>query len=226
MRSQGTLICFEGLDGAGKTTVSHRVADELSRAGTPSLLVEKKDTHFSRESLSQRMSLLRHIIWEYGDTPIQELGDEHSLYIMASWFSALDRGKIRPLLEQGHTVIVDNWFYKFIARFKLKPDLDFDHVQRCFAHLSRPDCVILLDVDPATAAARKEGYSLAETGNLDGLHGRTAENFVQYQQSVRGVLMELAAKEGWLKLDVQGRSREEVTREVLRVLAERLSQPV
>jgi dTMP kinase len=170
------------------------------------------------------MSLLQHVIWECGDDPIYELGDEHSLYIMASWFAVLDHCKVRPLLAEGITLVVDNWFYKLISRFKLKSTVDFAHVKRCFEALYRPDCIVFLDVSPTVAAHRKDVFTLAEAGNLDGLSGRTRDNFVRYQASYRDVLREFATANGSITVKVDGRSPDEITDEVVHRLRETLSE--
>lgn len=212
---RGRLICFEGLDGAGKTTLSERVAQGLEEQGTRVRLMYRKDATFPTPGLSKRMALLKHLIWEYGELPLQEFGDEHALYNMASWFSVLDRCKIRPLLDEGVTVVIDNWYYKFISRFRIKPGLDFAHVRRCFAHLTSPDAVIFLDVTPSIAAQRKQDFSRGECGNFDGLTGLTRENFIRYQESVRGGLMELAREGQWLIFPVDDRSSDQVTASIL-----------
>jgi thymidylate kinase len=156
---QGQMICFEGLDGAGKTTVARSVVARLGAKRVSVELVERKDPQCDSPALTERMKLLRRLIWQYGDIPIQELGHHHALYNMASWFSALDLRKIRPLLAAGVIVVVDNWYYKFLSRFILKRAIDESHLRACFSHLTRPAAVFYLDVDPEVAAERKEDFN-------------------------------------------------------------------
>jgi thymidylate kinase len=215
VKARGRFISFEGLDGAGKTTMARLVAGELSDAGVATRFVERKNGEFPTPELTRRMALLKELIWEYGDLPLHEYGDEHALFNMASWFSVLDRCKIKPLLDQGCTVIIDNWYYKFASRFRAKPGINFALVKQCFSHLSRPDAVIFLDVSPSVAGGRKEQFSRGECGNFDGMTGLTRENFIRYQESVQIGLLEFAREDEWIRIAVDDRSVMEVKAEAL-----------
>ncbi|MET0648969.1 MAG: dTMP kinase [Pyrinomonadaceae bacterium] len=218
---RGALICFEGLDGAGKTTIARSVAAALTAEGVPAALVERKDPDCGTHELTRRMELLKALIWEYGDAPIGELGDYHALYNMASWFSALDFRKVRPLLASGVTVVVDNWYFKFLSRFTLKKTMDEWHLRSCFAHLTRPDLVVYLDVNPEVAVARKGEFGKGETGFFDGLGLPSRENFVRYQGQVRRVMGRLASEEGWCSIEVDDKTPEQVTSLVLEAIRQR-----
>jgi dTMP kinase len=216
---RGRLICFEGLDGAGKTTTAAFLAKRLKAAGEEAVFLEKKATHFDDPALADRMTRLKTLIWDYGDAPIADLGDHHSLHIMAAWFAAFDAAMVAPRLAAGITVVVDNWFYKFLARFEQKAGFDMDHARCCFANLTPVDHVIFLEIDPAAAAARKSGFTQAETGNLDGLSGRSAVNFIRYQTRVNDTLRAMArAASGWLILPADGASPERLTRAIIEAL--------
>ena len=209
------MICFEGIDGSGKSTLGALLAQAIASRGQDCSFVERKSPEFPKAYQTQRMTLFREVIWEYGDDPIQELGDLHSLYIMAGWFAALDVAKIQPLLKQGSFVVLDNWYYKFAARYALKSTVSFQHVEDCFAHLHTPDHVVLLDVDPELALRRKDQFNLAEIGALDGLSSSPAQDFVRYQQRVRDVLLGFAKQHGWVVVTVGRRTPSDVLEEVL-----------
>jgi dTMP kinase len=215
----GRLICFEGIDGSGKTTVAHRVAAELERKSGNAVFLERRGTDYPKDYQSKRMALYHQLIWEYGDDPIHELGDLHSLYIMAGWFAVLDLVKVRPMLTRQSYVLMDNWYYKFAARYALKKEVDFAHVLRCFGELTVPDTVVLLDVDPEVAVRRKSTFNLAETGSLDGFQGDPRESFVRYQSAVRDVLRTFAQDGQWIVVGVtQADSEEAVVARVLDLL--------
>jgi thymidylate kinase len=215
---RGRLICFEGLDGAGKTTTAALLAEALAGRGERAAFFSKKSTAVADPRLAARMANLKTLIWDYGDAPIMQLGDEHSLYLMASWFAAFDRGIVRPALEAGTTVVVDNWYHKFLARFKLKPRFDFARAAQVFDGVTAVDAVIYLDIPAANAGARKGTFTQAEAGNLDGLDGATVENFVRYQENVRGVLLGWAQAEEWLIVPVRQQTPPELAGEILRAL--------
>jgi thymidylate kinase len=215
---QGALICFEGLDGSGKTTCARSVAAALSSDGVAAELVERKDPDCGPEDLTNRMKLLKKLIWEYGDVPIGELGDYHALYNMASWFSAIDFRKIQPLMAAGITVIVDNWYFKFLSRFALKTTMNMSHLRACFSHLTRPDIILYLDVTPEIAADRKLDLGKGETGFFDGLGQPSRETFIRYQNDVRQVMNRLAIEEGWLSIDVDRRTPDQVASLVIEAI--------
>jgi dTMP kinase len=176
------------VDGAGKTTLGARLAEALNRGGEPAIFLEKKSFALVDPALADRMARLKALIWDYEDAPIAELGDDHSLYIMASWFTAFDQAMVAPRLANGVSVVVDNWVHKFVARFEQKPGVDIEHVRRCFARLTPVDRIVFLDVDLSLAAGRKTRFTQGEVGNLDGVAGRSVENFVRYQAAVRETL--------------------------------------
>jgi dTMP kinase len=204
------LICFEGIDGAGKSTIARMVVSALVANGTSAQLVERKDPNCGTDELTQRMKLLRELIWEYGDVPISELGDYHALYNMASWYAALDRRKIQPVLLAGSTAIVDNWYFKFLSRFVLKGTIDIRHLRACFAQLTRPNLIVYLDVKAEVAATRKREFGKGETGFFDGFGQPSRENFVRYQGEVQKVMNNMAMEEGWFSIDVGERSPDEI----------------
>jgi dTMP kinase len=223
MENVAQFICFEGLDGAGKTSVSESVCEELRKAGLPVTFVDKKSVEFNHPYLGAHMAALKGILWDYvPDSPIHLLGDHHWLYLVASWFSVLDHCKISPCLAQGQLVIVDNWYYKFLARFRLKTTVQFAHVRACFSAIHKPDLVILLDADPAVAATRKRTFSASEAGNADGLSGLTTANFVQYQNRVRASLDELLSSENVVRVNTSELSASDVAATVAEQLVRRL----
>jgi hypothetical protein len=60
---------------------------------------------------------------------------------------------------------------------------------------------VFLDIDPSLAASRKSRFTQGEVGNLDGVAGRSAEDFVRYQRAVRESLRTAASlSPHWLTL--------------------------
>lgn len=210
MESKGRFICFEAIDGAGKTTAAQALAERLSGRGEPVDFLARKDTGCDAPGLQRRLELLSTLIWGYGDTPIERFGDHHAMFNVASWFSAIDLINIRPRLASGRSVVIDNWYYKFASRMTLKPGLEPDLIDACFRHLTVPDRVFFLRIDPVAAADRKTEFARGETGGFDGYGAPTREAFVAYQTEVGAVLEWKAARYGWTAIDAEGQGIEVV----------------
>ncbi len=219
MIKEGTLICFEGIDGSGKSTVSKRLFNLLRGKHKRVVYVEKRSPNISNLHVSNHMLALSEACWNYpNDASILEMGELHWLHLIAAWFQALDNCKIKPLIASGHTVILDNWYYKFLARYSLKPSVDQRLLVDSFRHLTKPSVTFFLDVDPRVAALRKKELKFTEVGNMDGLRGINVENFVRYQDRVRGVLAEMAEKQNWVTISVGHQDEASTARNVLSYL--------
>jgi thymidylate kinase len=181
----GRLICFEGIDGAGKTTVSNALAQRLRMEGTAAQFVSR--TTVAQDSLAaERLSVLGKFLWDYPvGTDVRSLGDSHLILLMASWFHLFDRFVVRPALSES-VVVTDFWFHKYLARFRAKQADPVDHL---FHGLSKPDCVVFLAVTPDIAAKRKLSYSATEA---DIAAGGSKAAFIAFQTSVLEQLFALA----------------------------------
>jgi len=213
MASTGKFISLEGLDGAGKTTTAERVAKLFSTRGKDVVFVGRTTPQVADGYLRKHMEAVRAAIYEcYSelDYPINELGNKHWLYLIASWLHALDQSVVKPLIADGRHVIIDGWFYKILSRFSLKQDLDKAHIEACFTGLTVPDSVILLDIDPGVAASRKTTFTYSESGNMDGWCGRTRQNFLEYQRLVREEVIKLRIKNKWSVIRVDHLTLDEV----------------
>lgn len=199
----GIFVCLEGIDGSGKTTAIATAGRLLHEEGFPVVSFDKKEVDFDSSYVRGHMTALRKIIWGHPpDDPYLELGDMHWVYLQAAWYSAVATCKVVPLLNSGHLVLTDTWTYKFLAKLKMRPTVDFDHARSAFAQLPRPDLVIRLDIDPAVAAVRKHTFSISESGNHEGSVELSAKAFTDYQRRLSTVLEEFAAQEGWASLEV------------------------
>lgn len=215
----GTFVCFEGGDAAGKTTLASHVIDDLRRRGLSPVLVDKKSTEGFEPYLTDRLTDLRKVLWDYPrDAPLWEWGDHHWFHLIVSWFSVLDRCKIQPLLREGRLVIADSWYYKLAARFLLKPEFDQAFILKSFAHLTKPDLVVLVDVDPQVAVTRRETFSATESGRMDGLAKGDAEDFVRYQERVLGQLR-LLCDDPWVRIDATHASPDELVAQASEAIA-------
>lgn len=205
----GRLVTFEGGDGAGKSTLARSLVEGLQRRGIKAVLVDKKSADFGSPHLKERMSCLRKVLWDYPrDAHIGAWGDPHWFHLLVSWYSILDQCRIRPLLAEGSFVVVDNWYYKFAARFMLASGFDRQYILSSFAHLTEPDNIIFLDVPPELAVRRRKEFSATEMGRLDGSAG-SSEDFVSYQKKVLAQLRTLCGR-AWVRIDAARMSLDEI----------------
>lgn len=195
------LVSFEGGDGAGKTAVAQAFARQLRDLGYRVTLIAPKRPCFRDPFLRDYTARFARIIWETsGPEPRERLDDMHWVHLSAAWYGLVDRHLVRPALAGHDVVVLDSWYHKLIARFRLKPGPAAAEMERCFRPLSKPGRTYLLDVSPTAAAARKTTFGYSETGNLDGLSGVTRANFILYQGRVRQQLRALASANGWVEL--------------------------
>ncbi|KGX85213.1 dTMP kinase [Pontibacillus litoralis] len=216
----GKFICFEGLDGSGKTTIAKNVAEQLKKTNDKVIFLNKKEVSFNTGYVDNHMSTIKKILWDYApDDPLGELGDLHWLHLNLSWFSVLEQCKIKPLLNSSYTIIMDNWYYKLFARYTLKNNFDQELTKKSFQSLLKPDITIFLDVDPYVAVKRRDNISITESGNMDGLNGKTTTNFITYQSMVRGVLNDFCNEQKWKKFFIDHNTEEEITNKACKILS-------
>jgi dTMP kinase len=198
----GRFISFEGADGSLKAVVARRVFEELRIKNNRVIFLEKNHPVMSSGYAAYHLARIREVLWDYeSDAPLDALGDQHWLHLLASWFHALDHGVIQPAIERSDTVIANGWFYKYRSRFSLKANSFPDDSQHAFQRIKEPDLTILLDVNPEVALKRK-GSNLkpSESGLMDGSSGQREGSFLEYQTKVRANLIQNAG-ENWTVID-------------------------
>jgi thymidylate kinase len=212
------FVTFEGIDGSGKTTLASELARVLGERGGLVDHVVKKAS-FGDAFVEGHTAKLRSLLWDFGpDDPMQLLGDRHWMLLQASWFAVVEERRVRPALARGATVVVDNWFFKLMARFGLKSAATRVEVEACFAHFRQPDVVFHLDVPPEVAVDRKKRFSPAECGMFDGEPTLGPESFLRYQGRVAVEMRRMAAARGWHTLRPGDATPTEIALECARVL--------
>lgn len=134
------MVAIVGIDGAGKTTLAQRLANQLSSGGAP-VTYSKEPTHgpFGAQLRASAAS--------------GRLTPEEELRLL------LDREQhvqqlIRPALDRGEVVVLDRYFFS-TAAYQGAEGLDVPTlltVNRAFA--PEPDLLLVLDVPPDTSLAR------------------------------------------------------------------------
>jgi dTMP kinase len=145
------FIVFEGIDGSGKTTVSNKVAAQLRQTG---LVVEhlREGGKFS--------SSVTQAIRELGrDARNLDLTPQAELFLYVTRDVQLIDEAIRPALARADVVIADRFLYSAEILARHGRGLPEDLVRPVLTAAAgglEPDLVILIDVDPTIARARRK----------------------------------------------------------------------
>lgn len=136
----GILIAFEGIDGAGKTTQVQLLGNALARAGE-SVQLSKEPTSGTwgmriRESArTQRLPI---------DQEMEAFRRDREEHV---------KDLIRPALDAGKTVILDRYFYSYIA-YQGARGADIRELRQSSESAPTPDVVFLLDIEPRQSLMR------------------------------------------------------------------------
>jgi len=150
------FVVFEGIDGSGKTTVSNMVAERL-RAGGLSVKHLRAEGKF--------VSVVSEAIRELGrDARNIELVPQAEFLLYVARDVQLIEQALRPALGQTDVVLADRFLYtaEILGRHgrRLSPEWTAPILQAAAGGLV-PDLVVLVDVDPVLARARRKAAKLA-----------------------------------------------------------------
>jgi len=197
------IVALEGIDGAGKTVVGELLMRRLVAKGVRAEHFDKHRFEFGAGWVNDRMRELRAIIWPTEREPDQDrLGTHFYLFLLAAWFCGL-RQVIAPHLSRScDVVIMDGSYYRVIAKAHRRYDLPIPWLLSLFSNALEPDCIVLLDLDPAVAWTRRAAFKATELGRWDGvLATDPRQAFCRYQSDIRQTLRQLAHDRGWLVVD-------------------------
>jgi len=151
------FVVFEGIDGSGKTTISNRVVRRLKERGFDTRHL-RQDGKFASSVTEAVRSLAR-------DARHLPLVPEAELLLYAARELQLCEEALRPALAAGKLVIADRFFYTAEVLGRFGRGLDVSWV-RALVDLARrglePDLVVLVDVEPVLARARRKASKLEE----------------------------------------------------------------
>jgi dTMP kinase len=170
--TRGPLITIEGLDGAGKTTLALSLQGELEQRGIPVRLIREPGGVEASERLRELLK-----------DPGLRLGARTEALLFAASRAQLVEQVLRPLLDDGHWVLLDRFVDSSLAYQGAGRDLGIDQVRAINAFATgglRADRTLLLKVDPAVGRARThtrgEGADRIEQEQDDFFH-RIAEGY-------------------------------------------------
>lgn len=163
--TRGKFITLEGGEGAGKSTQGAMLADALRQAGHEVIVTREPGGTPGAEAI-------RHLL-------LDPEGTAWSLRSEALLFAAARANHvevlIRPALERGAIVVCDRYIDSTRAyqggEGRL-PDEEIMAIHRLGTGGFMPDLTLLLEVDPATVAAR---LALRDAAGSDRIGGRDAE---------------------------------------------------
>lgn len=144
------FIVFEGLDGAGKTTLRDAIGAALTSQGHEVVLTREPGGTPFAEHLRE--------LCKYGSEKYDErLTEQTRLCLLAASRSQHLEHVIKPKLAAGAIVLSDRFFWSTLAYTDSETYESAWVLHRALGNDLEPDLIIYLDVDQATSQARRQG---------------------------------------------------------------------
>jgi len=140
------LITVEGLDGAGKTTLIAALSRELEARGQPVLVMREP----GGVEVSER---IRDLLQD----PSLEIDPRAEALLYAAARAQLVAEELRPLLEEGDTVLLDRFVDSSLAYQGAGRGLGVEQIRALNEFGTRglrPDRTLLLRIDPVAGLSR------------------------------------------------------------------------
>ena len=209
MKPRGIFITFEGMDGSGKTTQMHRLAERLRSLGRTVLETAEP----GGPPIAQK---IRRILL---DSANQELSSATEILLyFASRAQNVDEW-ILPALGRGEIVLSDRFTDSSLVYQGVGRGLGIDAVselERIACRGLKPDLTILVDVDAEASLARARSRNLAEPH----CETRMDDQAIEFHLKVHQAYDALAAAEPERVKLVNGRAgMDELEREVWSIVS-------
>ncbi len=191
------FVVFEGIDGSGKTTVSNLVAKALRERG-----IEIDHIREGGEFASPLVSRMR----EFGkDTRNVELRPLPEFLMYVARDAQLLAECINPALAKGGLVFADRYLYSYEVLGHFGRGLEVEQVRPIIDSVAGgvwPELVVLMDVDPHLARARRRVSKLLKKVKNAGGPADEAKNATGggSRKGLGGVGMMHRLREGYLRL--------------------------
>ena len=184
-RKRGLFIVFEGIDGAGKHTLSEFAKD----------ILKSKNFKVEKFEYPDYESVWGKIIDCYLHNEL-ELSIEEEFF---SYFTDIlkDQDKIKKLLEDGFFIISDRYFSSTIA-FQCAKGFDYQKAQSIVNTMDviLPDLSVFIEIPPNLAIERK----YKEKEHLD-RHEKDAKLLKNVNFMFDKILAENILSKKWIKID-------------------------
>jgi dTMP kinase len=204
------VIAFEGVDGAGKSTVIARVAERLRASGVAVCLPRAGKEHVSRPTRMIR-ELTR-------DRRNLDLGARSELLLYCAREAQVLEELVRPALRRGETVLVDRSLLTpvVLGRARGLSREECEAAARLAAGGLEPDLTLVFDVHPRTSRIRKRIEEVRSHASNEG--GRKGLLGSAVRERVRDLYLEVAAVHGYPVFHCERAAPEVVAERVLRVV--------
>ncbi len=171
----GRYVAFEGVEGAGKSTVAARIAERIEAGGDPVAVVREPGGTAAGERI-------REVLLD----PLSDIRPWTEALLFAAARAQLVRDVVRPALGRGAWVISDRSVYSSLAYQGAGRGLGVELVRSVNdAGLEGlwPDLVVLLRLDPTLGLDRQQ------------VPDRIGAEGVEFQRAVSAAFDTLAAEE-------------------------------
>ncbi|AUF82317.1 thymidylate kinase [Tetraselmis virus 1] len=187
---KGIFVTIEGADGSGKSTQAKKVVESLGNSAVHYVFPDR--TSKSGEKINQ---FLKGEL----DIPARQV---HELFFQNR---AEASEKMKADISTGKTVVADRYRHSGAAYAKVTAGFSQEECDNLDDAALIPDIVILLDIDPELASARRNDY------------GTEAFEKIELQQKIRNEFIRMSNEDktvNWLVLD-SSRSQEEISGEII-----------
>lgn len=209
---RGRLIAFEGVDGAGKSTVIKRVAERLREAGNTVFMPRTGKEHDSRPT-----RMIRRLTRDRRNLAM-DARTEMLLYCAreAQVLSEL----VRPALSRGETVLMDRSVLtaEVLGTARGVPTAECESAARVATAGLEPDLTLVFEVHPRTSRLRKKIEKVRQAERTEG--GRKGMAGSAFKSRVRDAYIELARARDYPLFHVERATPDALAARVIPVVLE------
>lgn len=142
VKTKGTFICIEGLDGSGKTTHTHKLVQNLQKRGFNAI-------YTTEPGQGELGKFIRSTILQ---------GKKRVPRVVEAVLFAADRvehmeNEVKPELRKGKVVVSDRCVYSSLA-YQGAAGLDLEWIEAINKFAFPPDLTLYLDVPPEVVVKR------------------------------------------------------------------------